>query len=289
MMQLIAAHKPNLLYVNASRMLPMASLVARRRSIPLVFHCHNRVNQRIAVTLLGTSLKLGRALVIACCKYSAEPLRPYVPEQALSIIYNGVADMRSALPALTNTRRRIGVIGRIEPEKGQMEFVAAARELLQTFPDCHFVVVGAPLFGGLRYFNSVVEASRGLPIRFLGWQPDIPSVLSGLDVLVVPSGSLDSAPRVILEAFAAGVPVVAFPSGGIPEIVEDGYNGFLAAALTPVSLAERISAVLKLDDSSRRLVVANGRNCWRDRHSLEGFRRAVSDFIAQAASAGRCG
>jgi glycosyltransferase involved in cell wall biosynthesis len=283
-MQLVAARKADMLYVNASRMLPIASLAARRLSVPLVFHCHNRVSQRIAVTLLGASLKIGRALVISCCKYSAEPLRKYIPEQALSVIYNGVADTQLSRSGPRNKYCRIGVIGRIEPEKGQMELVSAARLLLQTFPACCFVVVGVPLFGGTRYFDSVVEASRGLPIEFPGWQPDVPSVLSSLDLLVVPSGSRDAAPRVILEAFAAGVPVVAFPSGGIPEIVRDGYNGFLAASFTPEALAERISFVLRLDQASRQSIIANARNCWRDRHSLEGFRRDVSNFIALAAA-----
>jgi glycosyltransferase involved in cell wall biosynthesis len=163
-----------------------------------------------------------------------------------------------------------------------MEFVAAARLLLQTFPACRFVLVGAPLFGGTCYFDRVVEASRGLPIEFLGWQADVPSVLSSLDLLVVPSASFDAAPRVILEAFAAGVPVVAFPSGGIPEILRDGYNGFLAAKSTPEALAERISFVLRLDPGAQQSVILNARNCWRDRHSLEGFRRDVSNFIALA-------
>ncbi|HEX4170068.1 MAG TPA: glycosyltransferase family 4 protein [Bryobacteraceae bacterium] len=280
--QLAVMRKADMLYVNASRMLPIASLAARRRSIPLVFHCHNRVTQRTAVTLVGASLKLGQALVISCCKYSAEPLRRYVPEQALSIIYNGVADTRLLRSSSKKTHCRIGVIGRIEPEKGQMEFVAAARLLLQTFPACRFVLVGAPLFGGTRYFDRVVEASRGLPIEFLGWQPDVPSILSSLDLLVVPSASFDAAPRVILEAFAAGVPVVAFPSGGVPEIVRDGYNGFLAAKSTPEALADRISFVLRLDPSAQESVILNARNCWRDRHSLEGFRRDVSNFIALA-------
>src|SRR6516165_8972428 len=111
-----------------------------------------------------------------------------------------------------------------------MEFVNAARLLLRNFPECRFIVVGAPLFGDFSYFVRVREAGRDLPIQFLGWQRDVAAVLSDLDVLVVPSGSLDSAPRVILEAFASSVPVVAFPSGGIPEIVRDGSNGFLTAA-----------------------------------------------------------
>jgi glycosyltransferase involved in cell wall biosynthesis len=282
-MQLLAARKADLLYVNASRMLPMASLAARSRSIPLVFHCHNRVIQRVAVGLLGTSLQLARALVISCCNYSAEPLRRYVPNDALSVIYNGVPDTRAPSRLSAGNSYRIGVIGRVEPEKGQMEFVNAARLLLRNFPECRFIVVGAPLFGDFRYFDRVREASRDLPIQLLGWQRDVAAVLSDLDVLVVPSGSLDSAPRVILEAFAAGVPVVAFPSGGIPEIVRDGSNGFLTAAPTAEALAERISSVLRLDRCSRQTIVANARACWRDRHSLEVYQRQVSNFIARAA------
>jgi glycosyltransferase involved in cell wall biosynthesis len=284
MMSLILRHRPDLVYVNASRMLPMAALAAWQRSVPLIFHCHNRVAQRGAVRLLGTSLKVGHAFVISCCHYSAEPLRPYLPEQALAVIYNGVPDTRVCQRAARAKCRRIGVIGRIEPEKGQIEFVAAARSIIRTAPECRFVVVGAPLFGGHNYFDRVLNESRGLPIQFLGWQRDVPSVLSSLDVLVVPSASIDSAPRVILEAFAAGVPVVAFPAGGIPEIIHDGYNGFLANGFTPAALAERIKFVLELDPASRQVVVTNARRCWRHRYSLEDFCRKVCDVIARTAA-----
>ncbi len=282
--QLAEKHEAGLLYVNASRMLPMASLAARRRAIPLVFHCHNRVMQSAAITLLGASLRFGKASVISCCDYSAEPLRPYLPKRALSIVYNGVADMRVERSAQNGSYCRIGVIGRVEPEKGQLEFVIAARRLLQTRPDCRFVVVGAPLFGGHAYLNRVLEASRGLPIEFAGWQADVPSVLSRFDLLAVPSGSMDAAPRVIPEAFAAGVPVVAFPSGGIPEIVRDGYNGFLTSRSTAEALAERLAFVVQLEEGMRRSVIFNARSCWRDRYSLERFRRDVCNLIAQAAA-----
>ena len=280
--QLAAMSRADLLYVNASRMLPVASFAARRRSIPLVFHCHNRVTQQAAVTLLGRSLKFARARVISCCRYSAEPLRSYVPPQSLSVVYNGVADTRLAPSRPQEKQCRIGVIGRVEPEKGQIEFVTAARLLLQTHPACRFVVVGAPLFGGTRYFDRVLESSRGLPVEFPGWQADIASVLASLDLLVVPSGSTDAAPRVIPEAFAAGVPVVAFPSGGIPEIVRDGYNGFLAPGFTAEALAERMSFVLQLDEAGRQSVIASARSCWQSRYSLERFRRDVCDFLALA-------
>jgi glycosyltransferase involved in cell wall biosynthesis len=280
--RLVSDRNPQVLYVNAARMLPIASFVARSRSIPLVFHCHNRVTQPAALAFLGASLKLGRAFVISCCNYSAEPLRPYLREGAVSVIYNGVADTRRTRLSSHAKPYRIGVVGRVEPEKGQMEFVAAARLVLQTLPSCSFVVVGAPLFSGNGYLQRVLEASRGLPIEFTGWKTDVPSVLSTLDLLVVPSPSIDAAPRIILEAFAAGVPVVAFPSGGIPEIIHDGHNGFLAAQCTPEALAERIKFIFRLEPARRHAVVLNARNCWRDRHSLDNFRREVCNRLANA-------
>jgi glycosyltransferase involved in cell wall biosynthesis len=279
--QLAVLRQADLLYVNAPRMLPVASLAARRRSIPLVFHCHNRVTQRSAVALLGRSLKFAQAGVISCCRYSAEPLRRYVPVEALSVVYNGVADIRQPAARAKEKQCRIGVIGRIEPEKGQLEFVQAARRLLQTHPTCRFLVVGAPLFSGTRYLERVLQASRGLPIEFPGWQPVIASALASLDLLAVPSASIEAVPRVILEAFAAGVPVVAFPSGGIPEIVRDGYNGFLTSRSTAEALAERMSFVLQLDPGLRQSVISNARNCWRNHHSLERFRNDVCNFIAR--------
>src|SRR5205823_5756094 len=126
-----------------------------------------------------------------------------------SVLYSGVGQI-STYPSLRRTRlRHIGVIGRIEPEKGQMDFVRAARSVLRKYPDCRFSIVGAPLFSSAKYLGEVVRASRELPIEFLGWRDDILRVLADLDLLVVPSSPVDSAPRVIFEAFAAGVPVVA--------------------------------------------------------------------------------
>jgi glycosyltransferase involved in cell wall biosynthesis len=282
LLQLVSRRQPDLLYVNASRVLPLATVVASRFSIPLVFHCHNRVTQPAAVALLGLCLKLARALVISCCRYSAKPFSRYLPERALSVIYNGVREGPILQSPRANGHPRIAVIGRIEPEKGQLDFVTAAHLLVEAVPDCKFFIAGAPLFAGNRYLHSVQAASRGLALQFLGWQDDVRPLLSTLDLLVVPSAPVDSAPRVILEAFAARVPVVAFPSGGIPELIQDGHNGFLTSAFTPAALAERIRFVLQLSPAARHSVIVNGRNCWRERHSLDAFRRSVSDFLARA-------
>ena len=68
-------------------------------------------------------------------------------------------------------------------------------------------------------------------------------VLADLDLLVVPSISAEATTRVILEAFSAGVPVVAYSIGGIPEIIRESRNGFLVPECEPRALARKIQEV----------------------------------------------
>lgn len=272
--------KADLLYVNGPRLLPAAAWVARRCSIPLLFHCHHRLAQNSAIWLTGRSLRFARARLIASCRFVVEPLRSYVQPQRVSVVYNGVA----ALPKIPAKRgdkvRRIGVIGRIEPEKGQLEFIRASHLVAGEFPDCEFAVIGAPLFSDRRYFDQVVEASLGLPIEFSGWQEDIATVLSDLDLLVVPSPRFDATTRVILEAFAAGVPVVAFASGGIPEVLEDNVTGFLVTEVTANSLANRIGSVLKMAPDLRSAVIARAKAAWHQHYKLDRFQQEICNLIA---------
>lgn len=282
---LVAAHRIDLLYVNGPRLLPAAALVARAKSIPLVFHCHHRLLQPIVVRLAGEALRWSGARMIACCHFAAEPLEPRVPRERYHVIYNGV-------PGPSWTRRprdpvkawNIGVIGRIEPEKGQMEFVAAARILSSEFSNCRFIIAGAPLFSGPEYLQRVKEASRDLPLDFFGWQEDVGATFSQLDLLVVPSSDIDSTPRVVIEAFSGGIPVVAFPSGGIPEIMEDCKTGFLAAVASPAALAARIRSVLLMGLRPVREVTDRAQATWREKYTLDRFQQEVAEVIAQASS-----
>jgi glycosyltransferase involved in cell wall biosynthesis len=102
---------------------------------------------------------------------------------------------------------------------------------------------------------------------------------------VVPSAAHDPNPRVVLEAFSAGVPVVAFPSGGIPEIIQDGETGFLSIGRTPESLAQRMRDVLTMDKSSLGGVTGRARRAWEQSHQLERYRREIADCIRAAVAA----
>ena len=271
---------PDVLYVNGPRLLPAAAWVAWRTGRPLVFHCHNHLAQRSAAIVAGRALQLARARVIACCRYVARPLWPYVDPGFLRFIYNGVA----APPGMRATKTggpRIGVIGRISPEKGQAEFLEAARIVVQKHPAAKFVICGAPLFSDAaaeRYSKRLRELSTGLPVEFTGWQEDVNAILAQLDVLVVPSLREPGAPRVVIEAFATRVPVVAFVSGGIPEIVVHNTTGFLIEPPTGEALAAKLATLL---DEPGELSATAGRahEAWKEKFTLERYQREVLEVI----------
>jgi len=250
--------------------------------VPLLFHCHNRIAQSSAASLAGRMLRLTHARVLACSRFAAEPLEPHIDPDSLSILYNGVAPLAPPDKIPAYKPRRIGVVGRIDPEKGQLAFIEAAHLLVRQFPDCTFSIIGTPCFSNHRYFEQVIRVSAGLPITFTGWRDDIASVFAELDLLVVPSTPVEAAARVIIEAFAARVPLVSFPSGGIPEVVKDGVNGFLALNGTPEALAQRIATVLTMDHNCLCTVVNNAYSCWLANYTVDAYRQRVIDSLVWA-------
>jgi len=271
----------DVIYVNGPRLLAPAALAARRSSIPLVFHCHNRLHQRSAAYLAATSLRLASAQVIACCRYAVEPLRSYIKNEVVHVIYNGVAAEAVNAPENRTSIRRIGVVGRIEEEKGQLDFVQAARILSTSYPELRFSVIGKPLFADQSYFERVRSASGGLPIEFPGWVDGMADLFGSLDLLVVPSTSADATPRIILEALAFGIPVVAFAVGGIPELLTDMETGILVKDRTPEALARGVAVALGMSAEERRTLIHNGRRLWQDHHRPEAYGNEICRVISQ--------
>ena len=109
--------------------------------------------------------------------------------------------------------------------------------------------------------------------------------MSALDLLVVPSIGEPGAPRVILESYASGVPVVAFPAGGIPEILHDGKTGFLAQPSTPAALAEKILEVVS-HESTLAAVALGGHELWKSQFTVERYRQEMLAIMASTVASG---
>jgi glycosyltransferase involved in cell wall biosynthesis len=278
--RLLVEQRFDLIYVNGPRVMPAVAKAAGS-SVPVLFHAHNHVGRQGSRKLLARSLTACDAKVVACCEFVAQPLRKYIAANQVRVIPNGVPDMRTgsqAKPAALGHLARIGVIGRIEPEKGQLEFLQAARILLKSGFGVQFVVCGSesPRVG--RYAELVRRLGAKLQVEFTGWQDDVRQVLGRLDLLVIASRN-EGFPRVMLEAFSAGVPVVAFPVGGMPEAIDDGVSGFLVPECSATALAASMGKAL--EGSWRREAIAgNARRAWETLYNPAIYRSRMTDVMA---------
>ncbi|MDS0282273.1 glycosyltransferase family 4 protein [Haloarcula onubensis] len=169
------------------------------------------------------------------------------PDQ-YTTIYSGIQldVFENAGPAtdLPGSRPRVVMIGRLADGKGFNVLLDAAEDICDD--DVSLCLVGdGPLYETL---SSEVEA-RGLDesVFLTGYRDDIPNVLAASDVLVLPSFR-EGTPRVITEAMASGLPVIATDIAGIPEQVADSESGYLIPTGDPDTLADRLNELLESPD-----------------------------------------
>ena len=265
----IARADADLISVGGARLLMAASLGARGR--PVIFQAQHFLNDQSfaghrAVRMAGWAIRKAGMTVIANSQHVARQFERFAPAR---VVYNGVAE----IPFARRRRERawrIGIIGRIAPMKGQTDFLRAAAMLPGAMTaEFRFIVCGSPMFSEERYVNEAHRLAEGLPVEFTGWRDDVGAVLHDLDLLLVPSTAAEATTRVILEAFSAGVPVVAYAIGGIPEIVRDGENGFLVPECSAEALAGRVKDAMEADLDA---IATRARGEWERRFTVERYR-----------------
>lgn len=145
----------------------------------------------------------------------------------------------------------VGVVGRMWPVKGHAWLVRAVRRLVDTLPDVHLVLLGD---GSEEENLRALAAELGVAghVTFAGYGRDIPRALAALDVFALPSLS-EGMSNAIIEAMAAGRPVVATRVGGNPECVVDGETGFIVPPADDAALADRIGFLLTHPDRARAM------------------------------------
>jgi len=132
----------------------------------------------------------------------------------------------------------VGAVGRLSPEKGHRYLIDACAALLTRLPKLHLVLVGdGPARAALESEAARLPFGRCL---FLGSRPDAARLLALMDVVCLPS-LYEGLPLALLEAMAAGKPVVASAVGGVPGVVSDGEHGLLVPPADPRALAEAIA------------------------------------------------
>ena len=167
---------------------------------------------------------------------------------------------------LAATDKVVGIVGRLVPEKAHVDFIEAIQFLKEEGQAVKGLIVGeGHLLEALR--ARVQEARLEDRILFAGYQSDVKDFYRAMDVLVMCS-LREGFPLTVLEAMAAGVPVVATRVGGIPECIEDGVDGCLASPGDSVALAEAVSKILT-DTRFKEAIVAQAKAKVRAKFNVE--------------------
>ena len=233
---------------------------------PLVFSTIHNMQGYSALTerVLKTLTTKYVAISETVKRYAASELK--IPTEKISVIYNAIDMQRFDLGTLPREEklRELGVspgvkvittAGRIARQKGHIYLVEAAAEVMNEFPDVHFLIVGDDTADReiTKQLKEAIKA-KNLEDRILltGVRTDIPEILSITDVFVLPS-LWEGLSIVLLEAMASGVPVVVTDVGSNSEIITNGVNGFIVHPKDSQVLAQKIKDLLSDPEKARKL------------------------------------
>lgn len=268
------------------RVTPYAVKVAARRKIPCLTILQD----------LAESDKLDKFRVFACDRLVA--VSKCVADSArgrysgeIDVVYNGI-DCAEFRPAGGKSTLRaelgipegspvVGMIAHIVPWKGHRVFLRAMQEVNRGCPEACFVIVGESLYKHELDVGQLKEEAVRLGIDrhviFVGGRKDIARVLRGMDIFVHPA---DREPfgRVVIEAMASGLPVVATRCGGPEEIITHGQTGLLVEKGDAPAIAAETLRLLRDDKLRGRLGLA-ARERARDEFSVEKTGRSINDVF----------
>ncbi|HNW39031.1 MAG TPA: lipopolysaccharide heptosyltransferase II [Candidatus Omnitrophota bacterium] len=183
----------------------------------------------------------------------------------------------------------IGIIGRITPLKGHLYFIKAMARIARLVPRLKIWIVGDAPASKDAYKEELQILVRRLGLwhctEFLGTQRDIPGILEHLDLVVLATTTHEAFGRVVVEAQACGVPVVATKVGGVIDIIEDGKNGLLVPPADAKSMAEAAMRIYK-DAQFAKELAENAYAKVKEKYNvelmvkntLEVYREALNNF-----------
>jgi glycosyltransferase involved in cell wall biosynthesis len=203
------------------------------------------------------------------------------------VVKSGVA-LEAFTPSFQTEERTglvLGYLGRMSDEKNPLGFITLAEQIYEAFPDTVFPISGdGPLAAVVR--ERIDTSLARDAFRWHGYNKDLLAMLRQLDALVVPS-LVDGRPVVIMEANACGVPVIAAPVGGIPEMIESGVNGYLFPATAVESILQILSlwrndwlSLVRIKGSSRNYA----ERAFDGRNMLDTYERVFREFLGFARS-----
>ncbi|MFH1460251.1 MAG: glycosyltransferase [Candidatus Omnitrophota bacterium] len=190
-----------------------------------------------------------------------------VSREKIRLIYRGVdlkdfifRGLNSVKEKSKNNKKEkvIGIIGRISPIKGHVHFLKAIPIITSQISNLKAVIIGEAPLNRQEYVDELKALTQQLNIEkiveFMGNVSDIPTVLKKMDLLIMATTTQEAFGRVVIEAGAVGVPVVATRVGGVVEIIDHEKDGLLVESANPHELAQAAIRILKDENLSQQFI-----------------------------------
>lgn len=201
--------------------------------------------------VIAISEKMKRDLIVLGCS-----------TEKIVLHHLGVDLKRFAYDADQGSREdrvRILTVGRFVEKKGLEYGIRAVAQVLKTFPQIEYHIVGDGELRG-RMTHLIDELQVGDQVKLLGWKgpEEVARLMKDSDLFLVPSvtsksGDQEGTPTVIIEALARGLPVVSTLHSGIPEMIQDGKTGFLVPERDVAALAEALDCLIRYPNARREM------------------------------------
>ncbi|MFW5867752.1 MAG: glycosyltransferase family 4 protein [Armatimonadota bacterium] len=251
----LGAIGPAIVHTNSAKMHLIAGAAARTRRLPVIWHMRDLMTDDDARSWLRRAVARIRPEVIAISEAVASQFEGM--PCTVRVVPNGIPlEQFEPGPPPEGLREELGlpegapvacVVGRLTPWKGHRTLLRAWPEVVARVPDARLLIVGEVAFWEDSYAEELRSLAEELGVAdsvvWAGFRDDVPDVLRLVDLLALASTD-EPFGRVVIEAMAAGLPVVATASGGVPEIVVDGETGLLVPPEEPAAMGDAIAAVL---------------------------------------------
>lgn len=245
-----------LLHAHTPRSAMIAARVAKRLGLPWVYHVHSpttRDSSRWLQNRLNTwaerwALRSVAHLITVSNSLRNQMIADGWPADRVTVVHNGVPAVRpprcsTPVPGQPWT---LGMVALMRPRKGLEVALAALHHLRQRNCDVRLRCIGPfETEGYQKEIAAIVDRLElGDAVEMSGFAADVPVALAQLDAMVLPSLYGEGLPMVVLEAMAAGLPVVATRVEGTPEAIQHGRQGLLAEPNSATSLAEQLQRLV---------------------------------------------
>lgn len=269
-----------------------ASRIATDLGVPQIIHLHYVIGPSLQRPVLRR-LREAEFVVTVSDFVRAQAVAHGVAEERAITIRNAMPPLPPADPARSAALRSalglpaeaytFGMVGRLDESKGHLDGIAAFERVAVAHPHLRLVIVGHGRIEA--QVRRRIDASPAAhQILATGYRSDVAELLRVFDALMHPALA-DPCPLAVLEAMAAGLPVVGYRDGGMPELVADGATGLLADTGDVSQLTEAIRAVALNPDRSSRLGSAAVDRLVA-RFGVEAAAQSFADVVARAGGAG---